>query len=153
ESNDVVGNYLQTLGTIYAVLLAFVVFVVWSQFNDARLRLEQEANELLDLARTARGVTGHACAQLRSHLREYVALVLGDEWKAMAGCDPHGFERGQAMLEEMWNHLAAIHPRDDREVTLYGEMLARFNDLSDARTARLSSATMRIPLVLRLLLY
>ena len=35
-SNDVVGNYLQTLGSIYAVLLAFVVFVVWSQFNDAR---------------------------------------------------------------------------------------------------------------------
>ena len=35
-SNDVVGNYLQTLGTIYAVLLAFVVFVVWQQFNDAR---------------------------------------------------------------------------------------------------------------------
>jgi hypothetical protein len=33
-SNDVVGNYLQTLGGIYAVLLAFVVFVVWQQFND-----------------------------------------------------------------------------------------------------------------------
>src|SRR4051812_39543883 len=55
ESNDVVGNYLQTLGTIFAVLLAFVVFVVWSQFNDARQRVEAEANELLDLARTARG--------------------------------------------------------------------------------------------------
>lgn len=32
-SNDVVGNYLQTVGTIYAVLLAFVVYVVWTQFN------------------------------------------------------------------------------------------------------------------------
>src|SRR5262245_16020940 len=36
ETNDVAGNYLQTVGTIYAVLLAFVVFVVWQQFNDAR---------------------------------------------------------------------------------------------------------------------
>ncbi len=36
NTNDVVGNYLQTLGTIYAVLLAFVVYVVWSQFNETR---------------------------------------------------------------------------------------------------------------------
>src|SRR5262245_45238456 len=41
ESNDVVGNYLQTLGTVYAVLLAFVVFVVWSQFNEARSHVER----------------------------------------------------------------------------------------------------------------
>ena len=56
ESNDVVGNYLQTLGSIYAVLLAFVMFVVWTQFNDARANVEREANELLDLYRTARGL-------------------------------------------------------------------------------------------------
>lgn len=35
-SNEVAGNYLQTLGTIYAVLLAFTVVVVWQQFNDAQ---------------------------------------------------------------------------------------------------------------------
>ena len=42
-SNDVVGNYYQTLGTVYAVLLAFVVFVVWGQFNDARSAVAEEA--------------------------------------------------------------------------------------------------------------
>ena len=35
-NNEVAGNYLQTLGSIYAVLLAFVVFVVWQQHNQAR---------------------------------------------------------------------------------------------------------------------
>ena len=42
------GNYLQTVGTIYAVLLAFVVFVVWQQHNDTRSAVESEANELSD---------------------------------------------------------------------------------------------------------
>src|SRR5262245_51044440 len=55
-SNDVVGGYLQTIGTIVAVLLAFAVFVVWGQFNDASLHVEREASELLDLARTTRGL-------------------------------------------------------------------------------------------------
>ena len=36
DSGDSVGNYLQTVGGIYAVLMAFVVYVVWGQFNDAR---------------------------------------------------------------------------------------------------------------------
>jgi hypothetical protein len=36
DSGDAIGSYLQVLGGIYAVLLAFVVVVVWGQFNDAR---------------------------------------------------------------------------------------------------------------------
>src|SRR5512139_1808694 len=35
------GNYLQTLGGIYAVLLAFVVYVVWGQFNDVRTYIDR----------------------------------------------------------------------------------------------------------------
>lgn len=32
SAEDAIGNYLQTIGGIYAVLLAFVVYVVWGQF-------------------------------------------------------------------------------------------------------------------------
>ena len=35
-AHEAIGSSLQTLGSVYAVLLAFVVFVVWQQFNDAR---------------------------------------------------------------------------------------------------------------------
>ena len=77
ESNDVAGNYLQTLGTIYAVLLAFVVIVVWQQFNDARSAVEREANDVLDLFRTASGFSEPARAELRGQLQAYVRAVLG----------------------------------------------------------------------------
>ena len=155
KSGDVVGNYLQTLGTIYAVLLAFVVFVVWSQFNDARQRVEAEANELLDLARTARGFAGHTCSRFHAHLAEYLRIVTGDEWRAMGRGEEAGFDAGWAQIEEIWNYLMRINPdpEHDREQALYAEMLSRFDDLSDSRSVRLSSATIRIPLGLRLLLY
>ncbi len=67
-SNEVIGSYLQTLGTIYAVLLAFVVFVVWNQFNTTRGFVEEEANELLDLSRTARGFSGDLPARVHKHI-------------------------------------------------------------------------------------
>jgi hypothetical protein len=57
-NNEVAGNYLQTLGTIYAVLLAFVVFVVWQQHNDTRCAVGNEANELADFCRVIRALPG-----------------------------------------------------------------------------------------------
>ena len=41
-AREAIGSSLQTLGSVYAVLLAFVVFVVWQQFNDARGFVEKE---------------------------------------------------------------------------------------------------------------
>ena len=53
-NNEVAGNYLQTIGTIYAVLLAFVVFVVWQQHNDTQVAIEREAVSLGELHRNRR---------------------------------------------------------------------------------------------------
>ncbi|HET9929331.1 MAG TPA: hypothetical protein VFQ35_01530 [Polyangiaceae bacterium] len=153
SSSDAVGNYLQTLGTIYAVLLAFVVFVVWQQFNDARAHIEGEANELLDLARTVHGLPETLWRPFLSHVKRYVELVLAEEWPVMAGRGNATFARGSQLLDEMWELLVEYEPCSECHKSLYDEALARFNDLSDRRMSRLVSSRLRIPLALRLLLY
>src|SRR5688572_20657052 len=97
---DAVGNYVQTLGTIYAVLLAFVVFVVWTQFNEARTHVDREANELLDLFRTAKGLPEAECARLQGYARDYVRAVTAREWMAMR-CpqDPRVIDECWAIVE------------------------------------------------------
>src|SRR5262245_59460396 len=87
RSSDELGNYLQTLGGIYAVLLAFVVFVVWSQFNEARTFIEREASALVDLHRTASGLPRETRRQIQDGLEDYTEAVLRDEWTAMARHD------------------------------------------------------------------
>jgi hypothetical protein len=152
-SANAAGNYLQALGTIYAVLLAFVVFVVWQQFNDARANVEREANELVDLARTAKGLPVEVRGPLHAQIDRYVALVVGGEWDAMAARDAARFAEAAVVLDRIWDALVAYEPRSACHASLYDEALARFNDLSDTRTARISSSMLRIPLALRLLLY
>ncbi len=153
-SNDVVGNYLQTLGTIYAVLLAFVVFVVWSQFNDARNYVEREANEVLDLFRTAKGLPAAKRAEVRRRLGAYVDAVLAREWQAMAcGGNAQVFKDVGLLLELLWDELHAFEPVSECTKAIHAEMLVRFNDLSDARTNRLTSARLKIPMALKILLY
>src|SRR2546425_604121 len=79
-NNEVAGNYLQPVGTIYAVLLAFVVFVVWTQFNEARKYVEHEANELMDLFRIARHFAERRGCPLIHHARLYAEAVIKREW-------------------------------------------------------------------------
>lgn len=152
-TNDVVGNYLQTLGSIYAVLLAFVVFVVWTQFNDARGRVEVEANELMDLYRTSAGLPDPTRTALQRSIREYVELVAGVEWEAMACGEHHSFDQGDRLLDAMWHALNTCDAESNCHAALFSEALQRFNGVSDARTNRLTSSQLKIPLALRILLY
>lgn len=149
-NNNVAGNYLQTLGTIYAVLLAFVVFVVWTQQNDAWRLIEREANELADLLRLARALGEPVNSQVLEAIRAYAHEVIDNEWSLMAS----GQSSPQAakLLEQLWLALAAVEPRTAREEALYSEAVARFNDLSDARTDILQSSRMRLPPTLWILL-
>ena len=152
-SNDVVGNYLQTLGGIYAVLLAFVVYVVWGQFNEARALVDREANEVLDLYRTVEALEPAERCAVREGLRAYVDAVLDGEWDAMAcGRLEAGNPVGR-ILDGVWDALQRFEPGTRREAALFNEALKRFNDLSDARSDRLTSAQSRIPGALHLLLY
>ncbi len=152
-SNDVVGNYLQTIGSVYAVLLAFVVFVVWTQFNETRAQVEREANELVDLFRTSGGFPDAERSHLHDHLRRYVDTVLDEEWKAMRVGDEACIERTSKILDDAWKSLKSFEPVSGCHSVLYGEVLSRFNDLSDLRTIRLTSSRQRIPFAMKLLLY
>jgi len=152
-SNDVVGNYLQTLGSIYAVLLAFVVFVVWNQFNEARGHVEREANELVDLCRISRGLPEPIRTELPRLIGHYIEAVVDREWPAMARYDDGPLALGHSILDGMWNLLHACPTANDCETALFSEALARFNGLSDARTNRLTSNRQRIPLPIVVLMY
>ena len=132
-NNEVAGNYLQTVGTIYALLLAFVVFVVWQQHNDTRSAVEREANELSDFYRIIRALPGTQPVQ--DSIQKYAKVVVDEEWRDMAR--GRWSREAERALEEIWHALQAIEPRTKREEALYAEALARFNDLSDARSHRL----------------
>jgi hypothetical protein len=152
DNSDSVGDYLQTLGTIYAVLQAFVVFVVWTQFNDVRTLIEREASDLIDLFRTSQALPEPLRSRMKAHLEGYVDRLLGEEWGAMQKQDTATLERCGAHLEDAFTEISDFHPDNDRDCVLFTEALARFNELSDVRTLRITGACSRVPLGLRLLL-
>ncbi|HEY1815110.1 MAG TPA: DUF4239 domain-containing protein [Kofleriaceae bacterium] len=152
-SSDAVGNYLQTVGGIYAVLLAFIVYVVWQQFNDARTYVEREATALVDLHRTASGLPRSTRVEIQQALRVYVDQVIDLEWAAMAKHDEDTLEHVGAHLDRVWVAIHQCRPVNDCQHAIYSEVLSRYNDLSDMRTSRLSTSRARIPFMMKALLY
>ncbi len=152
-SSDAVGNYLQTVGGIYAVLLAFVVYVVWGQFNDARMYVDREAAALVDLHRTASGLPPPSRDAIQKGLRAYVDAVLAIEWQAMATHDEAAIESVGEQLDPVWLAVHGCSPVTDCQQAVFSEVLSRFNDLTDLRTSRLTASRARIPIAMRVLLY
>jgi hypothetical protein len=150
RSNDVCGGYLQTLGTIYAVLLAFVVFVVWTQANDARRLVERQADELADVLRVTGSLGCSEVGQVIEAAQGYAREVAENEWPMLASgrCSLRAAE----LFEQIWNALVALELKTARDETLFGEAVARFNEVGDARSDLLHCGRVRLPILLWLLL-
>src|SRR5262249_15541160 len=120
--------------------------------NQTRELIEREANEVLDLFRTAKGFSPEVRKPIQHQLRIYAEEVLRHEWPAMArgGEVPEG---SGTSLDRLWTLLVRFAPVSECHCALYGQMLERYNDLSDVRSSRILASQTRIPLAMRILLY
>src|ERR1051326_2717365 len=88
EGHDVAGFIYAVVGVIYAVVLAFVVIVVWEQFNDAEHYAQQEASHIGDIRRLAEAFPDSIRNRIEGTTERYLHSVVEREWPKMA----HGQE-------------------------------------------------------------
>ncbi len=149
--HEVAGFIIGVLGAIYAVLLAFVVVVVWGQFGDAKTNVQREANQLNDLSRMAQGFSAPAQQRMLEGLRGYARSVIDDEWETMS----RGLasQKTQAAIDNLWLIYREVDPQTNRENALYAESLDRLNEMSDSRRLRIHASADDIPVVIQVLLW
>jgi len=82
--NDVLVPIFLTAGTIYAVLLAFIVIAVWQTYGEAADNAAEESSTLTTLYRQTNGLPDLQQHQLRELQRRYTELVIKDEWPKQA---------------------------------------------------------------------
>lgn len=140
---EVAGAMYAVVGGVYAVLLAFVVVVVWERHTTAETRAEQEANAVGDLFRAAQAFPEAARDSLNRALDRYAGAVIEDEWDSMARGRPSA-AAAQAYAE-LWRSYIRLEPRGQREALWYGTSVQQLDELGDARRLRLLSSRTRVP--------
>src|SRR5436189_2041689 len=79
ENHEVAAIIFNAFGLFYGVMVAFVVFVTWSGYDEATKNLQLEASEALDIFHSAESFPNPAKKIIQQGVRDYLAAVYNDE--------------------------------------------------------------------------
>lgn len=134
KTNDIVGYYSAVLGTIYAVILAFMFFAVWNRFEIATDLVDQEANAALDIYRLAPGLPAPLDKELQEKVQTYVNTVVEREWPAIA--QGESLVRLGTNADDLFDFITHQRPTTEREQEVFDTISSRFIELSKYRRDR-----------------
>jgi hypothetical protein len=151
RQHEVASFFFLMIGTLYAVLIAFAIFVVWTQFQNAGSNLEDEANQVGDLSRMAMAMPQPMRAHVRLALMEYAHAVMEDEFPAMA--EGRSSQRTWNAVENLWRLYTAADSPCGAMGAYCEQSLEHLNDLTNYRRIRLFTSRGTVPEMLWYLLY
>ena len=133
--NDVAGSIFGTLGMAYTVLLAFVVVIVWQNFDKSNLNVQREANCLADLYRDSISFPEKFRGEAQALIGEYADAVINEEWNMLArgGESP----KAQELLKRMWARYSSYEPKTENEKIFFTESVRNLNEAGELRRLRL----------------
>jgi len=129
---------LGVVGTLFSVLLGFLVAGAMDRYTDAQMHAEQEANGVASIFRLARGLSDEDRPRLRQLCREYVNEVLDKEWKMME--DRVAINHGWESYQKLWEGVVAIVPENDRQSNLQQGIVPAMQAVGEHRRARIISS-------------
>ncbi len=150
ENHEVAGIIFNTFGLIYAVVIAFVVFVTWGGYDDATKNLQMEANETIDIFYSAKGFPDSIGKVIQQSLFEYANSVYTGELKKMSNGEISLYSSGA--LRKLLDIFAKMDAKVMPNRELYSESLKRLNNLAEYRRLRIFAGDDTIPSVIWLVL-
>jgi hypothetical protein len=126
EHNTVVGALFAAAGVVYAVVLAFVVLVVWEQWGTADKSVVAEAASMVAVYRAAEDLPQPAQKQAQDAVRAYARDFVNTEWSVHGTVGPH---TGADSLNPVWAAFRSTKPTEQAETAAYQEGLSRLHEL------------------------
>ena len=131
------------VGSIYSVMFAFVIFVIWSQFTDVENFVMRECNSLNELLRFGERLDPDARRKIRRSVTDYARSVLKSEWRAL------GDRRRDKPTEKCFSDLAdtviETLPAGPAADWIHQTLLDLARKASEHRDERVTRSLTRIP--------
>lgn len=139
-----VGAYLGVLGSLYGIIMAFLMFVVWDQFNRVQVGLAKEASALEHLC----GVAGclsepGAVKRIRLQAKQYMKSTAGDEPQRLAKREHSAI--AQEHFVALCRAVSGAEVKAERDRAIFDELLRALSRVTEARDERLGVSATRIP--------
>ncbi len=149
-NNDTAGPIYGTIGVAYSILLAFVVTLVWGQFNDADKAIATEANQVIAIHRDISTFATPLKIDINAKLRSYVASIVEVEWHHMEERRIHGFSN--PAYDQLWRAVNTVTPETMGEQLRLQTIIKAMNRIDDSRSERFLYAANGVPVAIWVLL-
>jgi hypothetical protein len=142
--NEVTGFLFLAIASFYALLLSFVVFVVWDQLNETRGNVSKEGSSAMGLYRDIKFYPDTLeSKQLMSTYLDFVYNVIDEEFPNMGIMKPS--RRTPESLDKVFFKMEHLNPKNSFQIQLVAEMYNHLNELAIYRGLRTASMETEIP--------
>lgn len=134
------------VGTLFSVLLGFMIASAMERYDNAQMHGEQEANDVGSIFWISQGFSDADRQQLRELCISYVDDVVVNEWPKMERDEK--IDHGSSAYQELWRAAVVIVAEDNRQGNLQAGLIASMQSLGENRRARILLAQKGLPSVL-----
>ena len=143
QNHEVGGFIFNAFGLIYAVLIAFVVFATWTEFDNSKKNVDRESIELTDIYHNSLALPEQYRQQVTALLKTYTESVINDEWQKLERGEPS--DKARISFNNLWLFFTTIDRSLIKNEIAYQETLKHLNDAGESRRIRLFDSTNNIP--------
>jgi Protein of unknown function (DUF4239) len=148
ENHEVAAIIFNAFGVLYAVVIAFVVFVTWTGYDDATKNLQLEASQAIDIFYSAKAFPDPIRKVIQEDLLGYANSVYNDEVKRMGEISLYS----GGPLSKLIMFFDSMDAKSVPNPQLYGESLRRLNNLAEYRRLRIFAGNNTVPPMMWLVL-
>jgi hypothetical protein len=134
------------IGSIYAVIFAFVIFVIWGQFTEVENYMMRECKSLNELLRFSDFLNPDAGRAIRRAVSDYVQRVMKAEWTAL-GERRRDKSTEQAFFEVLDSVLRTV-PATAEEGVVHQRLIDIAREAGEHRDERMTKSLTQIPATL-----
>jgi RsiW-degrading membrane proteinase PrsW (M82 family) len=138
-----IGALLQIIGTLYSVVYAFAIYVIWGQFTAVENEIQKESGALKDLLLFSQRLKEPVREPIVRAVKTYARGVAETEWSALAAGE--GTDKTDKQFSAVISSVTEVKPEDDTERILYQQLLEIANQASAHRDERLALSVKRMP--------
>ncbi|MBX9568326.1 MAG: DUF4239 domain-containing protein [Candidatus Obscuribacterales bacterium] len=149
--HDVADPLLSVVGTLFAVLLGFMVANSMTRFEEARVTAQSEASAVGNIFRAAAGLPDKNRTVIQHACEQYVDLVINEEWPVLS--KKHTSDKAWKAYDEIWMDCVKFVPSNDGETNMQSAIMGYLGVLGDARRMRVGALHNGLPPVLWFVLF
>jgi len=146
DHHDATDPMLACVGTLFAILLGFMVANAMTRFEEARLNVQDEAGAAGDVFRLARNLTPPANMVIMTDTVRYLDGVCDEEFKLME--EGKMSDKCWQAYADLWQDCTKYDPQTQGQSNLHQGLIQSMTKLGECRRARSAQIFYVLPRVL-----